>query len=85
MPGVTILLREPHGKIDRGVIGHVEKKDLRGADQQRAFDPRRAVREAAVEQAGEQMAQRAEPADHGCDDGANQRAVALLLERIEAA
>ncbi len=85
VPGVTILLREPHRKIDRGVVGHVEKQDLRGADQQRAFDPRRAVGKTAFEQAGEQMTQRAEPAHDGRDDGAHQRAVALVLERIEVA
>ena len=85
MPGVTILLRETHRKIDCGVIGNVEKQDLRGADQQRAFDPRRTVGKSAFEQAGEQVTQRAEPADHGRDDGAHQRPVALLLECIEAA
>ena len=65
------------------MVGHVEQEDLRGADQQRGLDPRRIGRQAAFEQSAEQMPQRAEPAQHGRDDAAHQRAVALG-ERGEA-
>ena len=39
--GLAVVLREPHRKIDRRVVGHVEKQDLRRADQQRDLDLRR--------------------------------------------
>ena len=74
---MTVGLREPHRQIDGGVIGHVEKQDLRCADQQDRFDLRRLARQAALELAGQQMPQRAEPPQHRRDDGARQRAVAL--------
>ena len=59
------------------MVGHVEEQDLRGAHQQRAFDLRRVGRQPAFERGCEQMAQRAEPPQHGGDQAAHQRAVAL--------
>ena len=73
----AIGLRQPHREVDRGVIGHVEKQDLRGANQQGRFNPRRFGRRAALEQTAEQMAQGAEPAQRRADDVARQSAVAL--------
>ena len=32
--GVLLALHQTHRQIDRGVIGHIEKEDLRGAEQQ---------------------------------------------------
>ena len=59
------------------MVGHVEEKNLRGADQQRGLDPRRLRRRAALEEETEEMAQRAEPAQHGRDQRPRQRAVAV--------
>ena len=74
---MTVGLRQPHRQIDGGVIGHVEKQDLRCADQQDRFDLRRLARQAALELAGQKMPQRAEPPQHRRDDGACQSAVAF--------
>ena len=41
----AILADEPHREIDRGMIRHVEEKNLRRADQQRSLDPRRLRRQ----------------------------------------
>ena len=66
------------------MIGDVEEQDLRGTNQQRGLEPRCIRRQAAFQEAREQMTQRAEPAHHGCDDRPHQGAVALL-ERVELA
>ncbi len=34
MQRLPVGLREPHRQIDGGVIGHAEKKNLRGSDQE---------------------------------------------------
>ena len=81
---MPIRLHQTNGEIDRGMIRHVEKKNLRGSDQQRAFDARRLRRQAAIEKEAEHMPQRAEPAQHDADQGAGERAVAIL-ERGEFA
>ena len=65
------------------MIRHVEEQDLRGADQQHGLDARRVGGKSALEELAEQMAQRAEPAQHGRDELAHQRAVAVG-ERREA-
>ena len=70
-------MHQPHGEIDRGVIGHVHPEDLRRADQERALRARRVSRNSAVEQAREQMTERAEPAQDGGDQPAHQRTVAV--------
>ena len=44
--GVVVGLRQPHRQIDGGVVRHVEKQDLRRADQQDVFDLRRRLRQA---------------------------------------
>ncbi len=75
---VTVGLRQPHRKIDRGMVRHVEKQDLRGAEQERGLDPRRLRRQTTFEKRPKEMAQGAEPAQHGSDQRARQRAVALL-------
>ena len=74
---MAVGLREPHRQIDGGVIGHVEKQNLRGAGQQHSFDQRRGRRQAALHQRGEQVPQGAEPPQHGGDDDPHQRAIAL--------
>ncbi len=84
-PGIAAALfgfHETHGKIDGGVIGHFEKKNLRGAHEQRGFDARRVLGQAASEKTIEQRADAAEPAQGGRHDHAHQRAVALG-ERVE--
>ena len=82
MLGVVVRLRDAHGEIDRGVIGHFEPKDLRRADQQRRFGARRFDRRAAsLQKQRQQMPQRAEPAQHGCDQPARQSAVAIFEHR----
>jgi len=59
------------------MIRHVEKQNLRGADQQDVFDVRRRLRQAAFEPHRKHVAERAEPAQHRGDNGPHQRAVAL--------
>ena len=80
-PGIAraaaVALREPHGKIDRGMVGHIEPEDLRRAGQEDELDARRLGRKALVEQLPEFVPQRAEPAQHGRDKPAHQCAVAV--------
>ena len=54
-----------------------EQQDLGGADQQRGLGARRVARQPALEEAAHHMPQRAEATQHGCDDAAHQRAVAV--------
>ena len=79
--GAPVGLRQPHRKIDRGVVGHFEPEDLHRADQQDGLDARGIAGETLVEIAGEQMAQGAEPAQRGGGEPAHQRAVALGQRR----
>ena len=79
----AIGLRQAHGQIDRGMIGHFEPEDLRGADQQNGFHTRRLGRKALVEKSAEQVPQGAEPPQHGGGEPAHQSAVAVG-ERGEA-
>ena len=84
-PGIAriapVRLDQPDRQVDRRVVGHVEPEDLRRADQQRGLDPRRILRDAAVEIEAEQMAQRAEAAQHRRDQPAGEGAVALGQRR----
>ena len=59
------------------MVRHVEQQDLRGADQQRGLGAGRVARHAAVETGSDDVAQRAEPAQHPGDDAADQGAVAV--------
>ena len=59
------------------MVRHFEPQDLRGADEQRGFDPRCVGGKAAFKPTTEQMAQRPEPAQHRRHQGAYQRAVAI--------
>ena len=65
------------------MVGHVEPEDLRGADEQDGLAARRVAGKAALEQAAEQMAQRAQPPQYGGGQAPHQRAVAVG-ERREA-
>ena len=69
---------ELHGKIDGSVIGHIEPKDLRCPEQECGLDARRVGRQAAVEINPQQVAQRAEPAQNGGHEPADQRAVTFV-------
>jgi hypothetical protein len=75
--GAPVRLHQPHRKVDGGMIGHVHPENLRRADQQRALRPRRVRRDAAVEQARQQMAERAEPPQNRRHQAAHQGAVAV--------
>ena len=77
----AILAREPHREIDRGMVGHFEKQNLRRADQERDLDPRRLRRQPLLEQRAEQMPQGAEPAQHHGNDRPRQPAVAIGQRR----
>jgi hypothetical protein len=66
-----------HGEIDGGVIGHIEKQDLRDPEQECALDARRLRRQAAFELGREHMAQGAEAPQHGRHQLAHERAVAF--------
>ena len=54
---VAIGLRQPHREIDRGMIGHIEKRICAAPDQQRGLDARRVLRQAALQQQAEEVAQ----------------------------
>ena len=73
----AILARQPHREIDRGMVGHFEKQNLRRADQERGLDPRRLRRQPLLEKRPKQMAQGAEPAQHDGNDRPRQPAVAI--------
>jgi hypothetical protein len=88
-------LHQPHREIDGGMIGHIHPEDLCSADQQRALRAWRIGRDAAIEQAREQMTERAEPPQdrrhqppHQCavaigerlQSGMSARAVELIVE-----
>ncbi len=70
-------MRQPHRQIDRGMVGHFEPENLRGADQQNGFRARRFGGKAFLEKSAEQLPQRAEPPQHGSNEAAHQRAVAI--------
>ncbi len=72
-----VRLDEAHREIDGGVVRHVEKQDLRRTDEKRGLDPRRLSRKPAAQAVADQPAQRAQPAQHGRDDAADERPVAL--------
>ena len=55
---------EMHGEIDRSMVGHIEKQDLRGAEQQRGFDPRRICGQPALQEPPKQVSEAAQPAQH---------------------
>jgi len=59
------------------VIGHVKKKDLGCADQERALDARRIRRESAFEHRREQMPQCAQSPEHSRNHAAHERAIAF--------
>ena len=63
------------------MVRYVEKQDLRGADQERAFHARRVGRQAALETLGDQVAKRAKPPQHRRNDAADERAVTLGEQR----
>ena len=73
----AVALRETDGKIHRGMVRHLEKQDLRRADQQHRLDPWRIVGKAALQELLQHVAQRAEPAQHGGGEHAHQRAVTV--------
>ena len=75
---MPVRLHQTDGKIDRGVVRHIEKEDLRGTDQQRAFSARRLRRRAAFKKAAKQMAERAEPAQHDGNQRSRQRTIAIF-------
>ena len=70
-------LRQPHGQVDGGMIGHVHPQDLRCAEHQRGLRALRIRRHAAIEQARQHEAQGSKPAQHGRDQPPHQRAVAV--------
>jgi len=59
------------------VIGHVEPEDLCGANQQNDLHPRRVGGKALLKEPGKEMAQRAQPPQHGGGQPAHQRAVTV--------
>ena len=81
--GAAVRLHQPHREIDGGMIGHIHPENLRGADQQRALRARRIGRDAAIEQARQQMTERAEPPQDRRHQPPHQRAVAIG-ERLQS-
>src|SRR5277367_6763404 len=74
---VAVALYDADGEVDRGMIEHVEKKDLRGADQQGRVDLRCLRRCATFEEETDEMTQGAETSQHRRDQRPRQRAVAI--------
>ncbi len=74
----AVGLDKAHGQIDGGVIGHIEQKDLRRAEQQGGLDPRRVGRKTALEHRPKQMPQRSESSQDRRHQPPRQRAVAVL-------
>jgi hypothetical protein len=62
---LPICLRNAHRKIDGGMVGHVEKKNLRRAEKKRGLHARCFRRQPALKQGADEMTQGAEPAQHG--------------------
>jgi hypothetical protein len=79
--GAAVGLGQAHRQVDGGVVGHFEPENLRHPDQQRGLGPRGIGRQAALEENAEQMPQRPKPAQHGGDEVAHQRAVAVRERR----
>ena len=65
------------------MIGHIHPENLRGADQERALRTRRVRRDTAIEQARQQMAERAEPPKNRRHQPPHQGAVAIG-QRLQA-
>ena len=80
--GVFLALHQTHREIDGGVIGHIEKKDLRGAEQQGRVHARDFRRQRTFQHGADNALERAEPAQHGRRQHAHQRAVAVF-ERLQ--
>ncbi len=70
----AVGLHQTDRKIDGGMVWHVEPEDLRRADKQRGFKPRRPRRE--LYPLTEEMAQGAQPAQHHGHQGTHQCAIA---------
>ena len=73
--------RRAHRQIDRRVIGHIEKKNLRRAGDENPFQHGGFARHAALEELVHGLAQGAEAAHRHGDDGAREGAVARLEAR----
>jgi glycine/D-amino acid oxidase-like deaminating enzyme len=73
---LPVRLREPHRKIDGGVIRHIEKKYLGRSDEQRGLDARRLRRQAFLETEADEVAQRPQPAQRRCGERPDERTVA---------
>jgi hypothetical protein len=72
---------EPHREINRRMIGNIEPQNLGGADKKRRLDPRSIGRASASEKQTEEVAERAEAAQHDGHQGADERAVTLRKGR----
>ena len=59
------------------MVGDIEKQNLRRANEQRGFHPRHLLRQAAFETKPDEMAERAEPAQHGGHQRPGERAIAV--------
>jgi hypothetical protein len=68
--------REPHRKIDGGVIRHIEKKYLGRSDEQRSLDARRLRGQAFLETEADEVAQRTQPAQRRRGERPDERTVA---------
>ena len=75
--GAAIRLHQPHRKIDGGVVGNIHHENLCRADQEGALRAGRIGRHAAIHQARQHMAERAEPPQDCRHQPAHQGAVAV--------
>ena len=75
--GAPVRLHQTHAEIDGRVVRHVQPQQLRCAEQQGGLRPRGVVGKSALEQMFDQIAKRAEPAQHGRHQAAHQRAIAV--------
>ena len=81
--GLRVGAHGAHGEVHRRMIGHVEEEQLRGADDERVFERAGLLGQPLLEKFRQRGADRAEAAQRGRDDRANQRAVAHV-ERVLA-
>jgi hypothetical protein len=75
IPGIS--LDQPHGKIDRRMLGNIKKKKLRGTDQERVFDLGAALWETPIQKIADQTAECSKPPQHGRHNATRQGPVAF--------
>ena len=77
MHSLAVCPHQSHRQIDGGMVGDLQKEDLRCAKEQRCLHERRLRGRTPFQKKRDEMAQRAEPAQHRRGERPRERAVAL--------